>query len=76
MLHLNRKIGSKELLETEALDWQKMRNDKAIKVNWSFTTEKERVKLINRYKENYNLNRQNNSINQPTTYNYKFSLTI
>ena len=56
MLHLNRKIGSKELLETEALDWQKMRNDKAIKVDWSFTTEKERVKLINRYKENYKLN--------------------
>ena len=53
---LNRKIGSKELLETEALDWQKTRNDKDIKVNWSFTTEKERLKLINRYKENYNLN--------------------
>ena len=31
---LNRKIGSKELLETEALDWQKTRNDKDIKVNW------------------------------------------
>ena len=53
---LNRKIESKELLETEALDWQKTRNDKTIKVNWWFTTEKERVKLINRYKEISNLN--------------------
>lgn len=53
---LNRRIGTKDLLETEALIWQKERNSKAIKVNWTFTTEKAREKLANRYKEIYNLN--------------------
>jgi DDE superfamily endonuclease len=48
---LDRRIASQEILESEALIWQKNRNLKAVKVNWSFTTEKARVKLENRYNE-------------------------
>ena len=48
---LNRRIQSKELLESEAMIWQEKRNIKATKVNWSFTTDKAREKLKNRYNE-------------------------
>lgn len=48
---LERRIANQEILESETLIWQKNRNLKALKVNWSFTTEKARVKLKNRYKE-------------------------
>jgi len=53
---LDRRIATMEKLETEALIWQENRNSKAIKVNWSFTTEKAREKLKNRY---YQINNQN-----------------
>jgi hypothetical protein len=48
---LDRRIASQEMLEAEVLIWQKNRNLKAVKVNWSFTTEKARTKLRNRYNE-------------------------
>jgi len=53
---LDRRIASQEILESEALIWRNNRNLKAVKVNWSFTTEKARVKLKNRYNE---INMQN-----------------
>jgi hypothetical protein len=53
---LNRRIGSKEVLEKEALIWQNKRNLQSIKVNWSFTTENARDKLENRYNEISKLN--------------------
>ena len=56
---LDRRIESKEILESQALIWQKNRNLKAVKVNWSFTTEKARTKLENRYKEINKINTQN-----------------
>ena len=56
---LNRRIASKEFLESEALVWQEKRNLNATKVNWSFTTDKARVKLKNRYDETKNVNTQN-----------------
>ena len=56
---LDRRIESQEKLESEALIWQKNRNLKAVKVNWSFTTEKARTKLENRYKEINKINTQN-----------------
>ena len=48
---LDRRIGSQQQLEEEALCWQANRNAAAVKVNWSFTTEKARDKLKNRYAE-------------------------
>ena len=48
---LDRRIPTMEKLESEALVWQENRNMKAIKVNWSFTTEKARTKMQNRYNE-------------------------
>lgn len=48
---LNRRIGSKEVLEKEALIWQSKRNIQSVKVNWSFTTDNARDKLKNRYNE-------------------------
>jgi hypothetical protein len=53
---LNRRIGSKDVLEKEALIWQSKRNIQSIKVNWSFTTENARDKLENRYNEISKLN--------------------
>ena len=46
---LDQRIGTQERLEQEALAWQAKRNVAATKVNWSFTTEKARDKLKNRY---------------------------
>ena len=48
---LDRRIGSAQELEREALTWQAKRNAAATKVNWSFTTEKARDKLKNRCAE-------------------------
>lgn len=48
---LDRRIGSQQVLEQEALIWEANRNQAAVKVNWSFTTEKARDKLKNRYAE-------------------------
>ncbi len=47
----DRRIGSQQLLEQEALRWEAKRNAAAVKVNWSFTTEQARDKLKNRYNE-------------------------
>ncbi|WP_226915822.1 transposase [Hymenobacter siberiensis] len=48
---LDRRIGTQQRLEEEALCWEAKRNAAAVKVNWSFTTEKARDKLKNRYAE-------------------------
>ena len=46
---LDRRLGSAQQLEEEALIWQAHRNAVATKVNWSFTTEKARETLKNRH---------------------------
>ena len=48
---LDRRIGTQERLEAEALAWEANRNAAATKVNGSSTTEKARDKLKNRYTE-------------------------
>ena len=48
---LDQRIGTQERLEQEALAWEAKRNAAAVKVNWSFTTEKVRDKLKNKYAE-------------------------
>ena len=48
---LDQRIGTQERLEAEALAWEANRNAAATTVNWSFTTEKARDKLKNRYAE-------------------------
>jgi len=48
---LDRRIPNIDMLRQEALIWQDERNKKAIKVHWSFTTDKAREKLENRYNE-------------------------
>lgn len=55
----DRRMASQEILQTEALIWEKNRNRKAVKVNWSFTTENARVKLKNRYNEISKISTQN-----------------
>lgn len=48
---LDRRVADMDTLKSEVLVWQEERNRKAVKINWSFTTEKAREKLSNRYKE-------------------------
>ena len=48
---LDQRIGTQERLEQEASAWEAKRNAAAIKVSWSFNTEKARDKLKNRYAE-------------------------
>ena len=48
---LDRRIDCPQQLEQEALTWQANRNAATTKINWSFTTEKARDKLKNRYAE-------------------------
>ena len=48
---LDRRIGTQERLEQEAVVWEANRNAAATKVNWSFTTENARDKLKNRHAE-------------------------
>ena len=53
---LDRRIGDKDSLLKEAMIWQQNRNQHAIKVHWSFTTDKARAKLKNRYNDIHNQN--------------------
>ena len=48
---LDQRIGTQERLEQKAVAWEAKRNVVAIKVSWSFNTEKARGKLKNRYAE-------------------------
>ena len=46
---LNRRIPDQETLKHEIGAWQDARNQKAIRVNWRFTTEDARIKLKSLY---------------------------
>lgn len=46
---LNRRIDDIAVVRKEALAWQNFRNNKNAKVNWQFTAEDARVKLIRLY---------------------------
>lgn len=46
---LNRRIDSIEKVRKETNAWQENRNNKAAKVNWQFTTDNARVKLLRLY---------------------------
>jgi predicted AAA+ superfamily ATPase len=48
---LDRRIASPEELEREALAWQHERNDATVKIAWTFTTQKARVKFQRHYKK-------------------------
>jgi hypothetical protein len=48
---LDRRIASPEELEREALAWQNERNDATVKIAWTFTTQKARVKFQRHYKK-------------------------
>ena len=55
---LDRRIGSQQRLEEEAVVWEANRNAAATKVNWSFTTENARDKQKNRYAELTKINHE------------------
>lgn len=46
---LNRRFESLEQIEKEVLAWEKTRNQKAIKIHWSFTAKEAREKLNRHY---------------------------
>lgn len=46
---LNRRIKDKELLKKEVAAWEKQRNIKAVKINWSFTVVDAQEKLARHY---------------------------
>ncbi len=46
---LNRRIPDQSTLRSEIDAWQKQRNEKAIRVDWRFTTEDARIKLKSLY---------------------------
>jgi len=46
---LNRRIDDIEVVRRESLAWQEFRNNKGARVNWQFTTENARTKLIRLY---------------------------
>lgn len=46
---LNRRIDDIEVIRKEVSAWQKHRNNKNAKVNWQFTTDNARVKLLRLY---------------------------
>ncbi len=46
---LNRRIPDQDTLRTEINAWQEQRNQKAVGVNWRFTTEDARIKLKSLY---------------------------
>jgi hypothetical protein len=48
---LDRRIASLEELEREALAWQNERNDATVKIAWTFTTPKARLKFQRHYKK-------------------------
>jgi transposase len=46
---LNRRIDDIEIVKKEVQAWQEYRNNKNAKVNWQFTTEDARIKLLRLY---------------------------
>lgn len=46
---LNRRIDNIEEVQKEAAAWQQYRNNKDSKVNWRFTTDDARIKLVRLY---------------------------
>ena len=46
---LDRRIGEREVLNTEIEAWQRQRNASAARIDWKFTTEKARDKLARAY---------------------------
>lgn len=60
---LDRRIKDIVTLTNEANIWKNDRNNNNIKINWSFTTDKARTKLANRYKEVIPKQQDNNQIN-------------
>jgi hypothetical protein len=48
---LDRRIASPEELEREAFAWQNERNDTTVKIAWTFTTPKARLKFQRHYKK-------------------------
>ena len=46
---LNRRIDSIEEVQREVAAWEKHRNNKNAKINWQFTTEDARIKLLRLY---------------------------
>jgi hypothetical protein len=50
---LNRRIDNMETIKQEAMAWQKHRDNKDAKINWQFTNEKARIKLIKLYPSIY-----------------------
>jgi hypothetical protein len=46
---LNRRIGDIETMKKEAEAWQNHRNNKEAKINWQFTCEDARIKLLRLY---------------------------
>ena len=56
---LDRRIATQQRLKEQTLIWEARRNAEAVKVNWSFTTEKARDKLKNRYAELHKITTKN-----------------
>ena len=46
---LDRRIGSRAELEQEVAAWQTKRNERAVGINWRFTTADARIKLKHLY---------------------------
>jgi DDE superfamily endonuclease len=46
---LNRRIGTREELERAVADWERLRNERAVGVDWRFTTADARIKLKQLY---------------------------
>lgn len=46
---LGQRLASTKALEREVKAWESERNVKRVKVNWQFTTQRARVKMIGRY---------------------------
>ena len=51
---LNRRFDNVETLEKQVKAWETQRNQKAIKIHWSFTVEHARVKLARHYCKVFN----------------------
>lgn len=46
---LDRRIGCRDLLETEVSAWERRRAASRARIRWMFSTEKARVKMANSY---------------------------
>src|ERR1700685_746555 len=46
---LDRRIGERDLLESEIAEWQRQRNASGARVKWKFTTQKARTKMARAY---------------------------